>query len=151
MTVFTAALGSRCGNSILALLLLSFFLLLFFRCLFSAVGDCMHTSTHDVALLRIQNAGPKCAARGSLEIHDAKITQKIAICMPSHNFEWLFLLLCFAGKCVAQSVKNSIPWREGALLLLPPPHKWRPCRQIRSILRITQKRKPLINYPIFQS
>ena len=34
--------------------------------------DVYHTSTHGVALVRIQNAGLKCAARGSLEIHDAK-------------------------------------------------------------------------------
>ena len=31
-----------------------------------------HTSTHDVALVRISNAGLKCAARGLLEIPDAK-------------------------------------------------------------------------------
>jgi len=31
-----------------------------------------HTSTHGVALLRIQNAGLKCAARGSLEMQDPK-------------------------------------------------------------------------------
>jgi len=35
-----------------------------------------HTSTHDVALVRIKNACLKCAACGSLEIQDAKITQK---------------------------------------------------------------------------
>jgi len=35
-----------------------------------------HTSTHDVALMRIQNACLKCAARGSLEIQDAKMTPK---------------------------------------------------------------------------
>jgi len=35
-----------------------------------------HTSTHGVALLRILNAGLKRAARGSLEIQDAKMTQK---------------------------------------------------------------------------
>jgi len=32
------------------------------------------------------NAGLKCAARGSLEIQDAKMMQKIAICAPLHNF-----------------------------------------------------------------
>ena len=31
-----------------------------------------HTSTLGVALVRIENAGLKCAARGSLEIQDAK-------------------------------------------------------------------------------
>ena len=36
-------------------------------------ADDYRTSTHDVALVRIYNAGLKCAARGSLEIQDAKI------------------------------------------------------------------------------
>jgi len=34
--------------------------------------DVYHTSTHDVASVRIENACLKCAARGSLEIQDAK-------------------------------------------------------------------------------
>ena len=34
--------------------------------------DVCHTSTHDVALVRIYNACLKCAARGSVEIQDAK-------------------------------------------------------------------------------
>ena len=34
-----------------------------------------HTSTHGVALVRIQNPGLKGAARGSLEMQDAKITK----------------------------------------------------------------------------
>jgi len=34
--------------------------------------DVYHTSAPGVALMRIQNAGPKCAARGSLQIQDAK-------------------------------------------------------------------------------
>ena len=34
--------------------------------------DVYHTSTHGVALVRIQNARLKCAARGSLKIQDAK-------------------------------------------------------------------------------
>ena len=38
-----------------------------------------HTSTHGVALVRIQNAGLKCAARGSLEMQDAKNCQKFAM------------------------------------------------------------------------
>ena len=38
--------------------------------------DVYHTSTHGVALVRISNAGLKCAARGSLEMQDAKMTQK---------------------------------------------------------------------------
>jgi len=46
--------------------------------------DIYHTSTHDVTI------GLKCAARGSLEIQDAKMTQKITICAPSHNFVGLY-------------------------------------------------------------
>jgi len=34
--------------------------------------DAYHTSTHGVALVRIQDAGLKRAARGSLKIQDAK-------------------------------------------------------------------------------
>ena len=34
--------------------------------------DVYHTSTHGVALVRIYNACLKCAARGSLQIQDAK-------------------------------------------------------------------------------
>jgi len=55
---------------------LSFFFLSFF--LFSSPNlnghgsDVYHTSTHGVALVQISNAGVKCAARGSLEIQDAK-------------------------------------------------------------------------------
>jgi len=53
--------------------------------------DVYRTSTHGVALVRIENAGLKCAARGSLEIQDAKLMQKIAICAPSHNIVGLYL------------------------------------------------------------
>jgi len=53
--------------------------------------DVYHTSTHGVALVRIYNAGLKSAVRGSLEIQDAKLMQKIAICAPSHNFVRLYL------------------------------------------------------------
>jgi len=53
--------------------------------------DVCHTSTHGVALLRIQNAGVKCAARGSLKIQDAKKSPKIATWVPSHNFVGLYL------------------------------------------------------------
>ena len=50
---------------------------LFFSSLFSAVGDWMSTILlHSVALVRIQNVRLKCAARGSLEIKHAKMTQK---------------------------------------------------------------------------
>ena len=49
--------------------------------------DVYHTSTHGVALVRIYNAGLKCAARGSLQIQDAKAD----ILAPSHNFVGLYL------------------------------------------------------------
>ena len=35
--------------------------------------DVYHTLAHGVALVRIYNAGLKCAARGSLQIQDAEI------------------------------------------------------------------------------
>jgi len=53
--------------------------------------DVYHTSTHGVALVRVYNAGLKCAARGSLEMHDPKNRQKVAIWAPSHNFVGLYL------------------------------------------------------------
>jgi len=37
--------------------------------------DVCHTSTHGVALVRIYNAGLKCAAHGSLEMQDPKIAK----------------------------------------------------------------------------
>jgi len=42
--------------------------------------------THGVALVRIEDAGLKPAARGSLEMQDAKI----AICSPSYNYVGLY-------------------------------------------------------------
>jgi len=51
-----------------------------------------HTSTHGVALVRIQNAGLKCAARGSQEMKDhPKNRQKFTIWAPSHKFVRLYL------------------------------------------------------------
>jgi len=50
-----------------------------------------HTSTHDVALVRIKDAGLKCAARGSLKMQDAKNCQKFSIWGPSYNFVGLYL------------------------------------------------------------
>jgi len=89
--IFMAALRSRCGHYIFALWFLSIFFLYSSPNLSGRRFDVYHTSTHDVALVRIQNAGLKCAARGSLEIQDAKMMQKIAICAPSHNFVGLYL------------------------------------------------------------
>jgi len=74
-----AALRSRCGHYIFALYFLSsfFYLLLFYSSpnLSARRLDVYHTSTHGVALVRIQNACMKCGARGSLVIQDAKMMQ----------------------------------------------------------------------------
>jgi len=53
--------------------------------------DVYHTSTHCVALVEIQNAGLRRAARGSLKIQHVKNRQKVATWAPSHNFVGLYL------------------------------------------------------------
>ena len=53
--------------------------------------DVYHTSTHDVALVRIKNAGLKCAACCLLEIQDPKNHQNFTFWAPSHNFVGLCL------------------------------------------------------------
>jgi len=53
--------------------------------------DVYHTLTHGVALVQIQNAGLKGAARGSLQMKDPKKSPKIANWAPSHNFVGLYL------------------------------------------------------------
>jgi len=69
------ALCNRAGGYIFALWCLSSFL---FLLLFSSPNlsdrrlDVYNISTHGVALVRIYNAGMKCAAHGSLKIQDAK-------------------------------------------------------------------------------
>jgi len=71
---------------------LLFFFLLFFSPILSAPRlDLYHTCTHDVVLVQIWNASLKCAAHDSLKIRDAKVTQKIAICKPLHQFFGLYL------------------------------------------------------------
>ena len=64
----------------------NFFLFFFSPNLSGRTLDVYHTSTHGVALVRIQNAGLKCAACGSLKMQDPKKSPKIAIWAPSHNF-----------------------------------------------------------------
>ena len=71
--------------------LLSFFLLFFLANLSDRRLDVYHTSTHGVAPVRIQNAGPKCAACGSLEMQDPKNRQNFAVCAPPHKFVELYL------------------------------------------------------------
>jgi len=105
-----ASLHSRCGHYIFALWLLSFYL-------FSSPtlsGQRLvvyHTSTHDVALVRIYNAGLKCAARGSLKIQDTKIAPKIAICAPSHNFVGLYTQLRHASTIGKNWLNSNISSR----------------------------------------
>ena len=68
-------------------LLLSFFLSFFsLPNLSGRILDVYHASTHGVVLVRIWNAGLKCATRGW-----KCRTQKIAIWAPSHNFVRLYL------------------------------------------------------------
>ena len=88
-----AALCNRTGHYIFpcGYFLLSIFYLFSSPNLSGRRLDDYHTSTHGVALVRIYNAGLKCAAWSSLEIQDAKMMQKIAICAPSNNFVVLYL------------------------------------------------------------
>jgi len=65
--------------------------------------DVYHTSTHDVPLVRIYNAGLTCAASGSLEIQDAKMTQK----SPSEHHRTTLSGYIFATKaCIVNRKKN---------------------------------------------
>ena len=68
VSLVMAALRSRCGHYIFVL----WFLLLIFSSpnLSRRRLDVYHTSTHGVALVRIWNAGLKCAAGGSLRLGD---------------------------------------------------------------------------------
>jgi len=86
-----AALRIRCGHYIFALWFLSIFRSFIPR-LISAIRDWIWMSViHGVALVRIENAGLKCAARGSLQMQDPKKSSNIAIWAPSHNFVGLYL------------------------------------------------------------
>jgi len=90
--VIMVALCNRADHYIFALWFLSSIYLLFSLPNLSGCRlDVYHTSTHGVALVRIYNAGLKCADRGSLQIQDAKKSPKIPIWAPSHNFDGLYL------------------------------------------------------------
>jgi len=73
-----AIIFSSCGFFFLLLLFLS-------PILSGRKLDVYDTSTHDVALVRIWNAGLKSAARGSLKKYRTQKSPKIAIWAPSHN------------------------------------------------------------------
>jgi len=98
-----AALPSRCGHYIFVLFLLSSF--------FSSPNlsgcklDVYHTSTHDVALVRIYNAGVKCAARSSLEMQDPK---KIAKNSPSGHHRTNLSSYIFATKARIDNPKKVV-------------------------------------------
>jgi len=89
-TFVMAALSNKAGHYIFILwfLLLSFYLPFFFSSpiLSRRTLDVYHISTHGVALVRIYDAGLKCAACGSLKILDAKNRQKLLSRHPS-NFQ----------------------------------------------------------------
>ena len=70
-----AALWNRAGHYILQLWFLSFFF--FSSPNLRGQRLVYHTSTHDVALVRISNAYLKCAACGLLKIQNAKITPSV--------------------------------------------------------------------------
>ena len=113
-----AALPSRCGHYIFVLFLLSSF--------FSSPNlsgcklDVYHTSTHDVALVRIYNAGVKCAARSSLEMQDPK---KIAKNSPSGHHRTNLSSYIFATKARIDNPKKVVKqqyllymsWKYGKL------------------------------------
>jgi len=91
MMLIMATLWNRTGN---IFALCGFFLSFFLLSSPNLSGrrlDVYHTSTHDVALVRIYNTGMKCAAHGSLQMQDAKNEQKFAVWAPSHNFDGLYL------------------------------------------------------------
>jgi len=86
-----------------------FFLLLFFSSPYLSRRrlDVCHTSTHGVALVRISDTGLKRAARGSLEMQDAKKSPKITICAPSYNAPSYNFVGLFATKARIDNRKQT--------------------------------------------
>ena len=76
MQIFDRTILLWPGHYIFALWFLSIFFFFSSPNLSNRRLDIYHNSTHGVALVRIWNAGLKCAAHGSLEIQDAKMLQK---------------------------------------------------------------------------
>ena len=90
--IFMAAQWTRAGHYIFALWFILFFLLFSSPNLSCRRADVYHTSTHGMALVRIKNAGLKCAACRSLEIiQDPKYRQKFVIWAPWHNIVGLYV------------------------------------------------------------
>jgi len=63
-----------------------------------------HTSTHGAALVQIKNAALKCAARGSLQIQDAKMMQK----SPSAHHRTTLSGYIFATKACIENRKKKL-------------------------------------------
>jgi len=85
------ALWNRADHYIFILWFLFFFFFFSSPNLSRCRLDACYTFTHVVALVRISDAGLNRAARGSLEIQDAKNRQKFTIWAPLHNFVRLYL------------------------------------------------------------
>jgi len=95
-----ATLWNRAGHFIFA----PWFLSSFFSSPNLSGGrlDVYHTFTYDVALVRIYNAGLKCAARGSLEIQDAKKSPKICHLLASLGHPSKFQCVSRLGSVTAR-------------------------------------------------
>ena len=66
--------------------------------------DVYHASTHGVVLVRISDAGLKCAARGSLKMQDAKSRQK----SPSGHHRTTLSGYIFANKARIDNRKKLV-------------------------------------------
>jgi len=102
-----AAVWNRAGHYILSwgfFYLLSFFLSFFFPRLISAVGDGRMSTILLHALMRIQNVGVNCAARGSLK----KRMQKNAKNSPSAHRRTNLSGYIFATKACIDNRKNLL-------------------------------------------
>jgi len=90
-------MAALCNRVAIIFLPCSFFLSIFLLSFFSSPNlsghrlDVYHTLSDGVALVRISNAGLKCAAHGYLQMQDPKKLPKIAIWATSHNFVRLYL------------------------------------------------------------
>jgi len=90
--IITAALRSRCGHYIFILwFLLAFFFFISLPNLSGRRLDVYHTSTHGVALVRnLECRSETCCARLA-DNTGCKMSPKLAIWVPSHNFVGLYL------------------------------------------------------------
>ena len=118
-TVFMAAICNRAGHIYFHPVVCSFFL-----CspnLSRRRLDVYHTCTHGVALVRISDAVLKCAARGSLQIQDAKCRQK----SPSGHHRTTLLGYIFTTKARIDNRKKLVK-QQYLLHMLPQYRELRP-------------------------